>query len=122
MLAAVPRRVDRSCSVSSLGSALSAIDNFFRERCSLHPRPNLSERLFSRSRSVVAEGRETAVIRGSKLFYWNISRCLENSVANFFGILDPRIDRGDNSNEYPLLRFEVFSDHLQHSGAIRFAG
>src|ERR1700730_16791055 len=122
MLAAVSRRVDWSFSLSSSGSTLSAIDNFFRQRRSLHSRPNISEGLFSRCRSVVAEGRETAVIRGSKLFYRNISRCLQNSVADFFGILDPRIDRRDDSNKYPLPGFEVFPDHLQHSRAIRFAG
>jgi hypothetical protein len=44
------------------------------------------------------------------LFDWDISCCLQDAIADFFGIFDPRIDGRNDSDEYPLSWLKVFSD------------
>src|SRR6202034_3198642 len=112
MAFAVSRTEAWSFLVSSSDSPLSAIDNFFFQRRSLHPGSNLRERLFPRRRSVVAEWRKTTIVGRSKLFYWNISRRLQDPVANFLRVFDPRVNRGNDSDEYPVLGFKILSDDL----------
>src|ERR1700722_9303723 len=98
------------------------MDNFLCQRRPLDTRPYLRKRLLPGGRSVVTEWRKTAVICGSKLFHWYISRCLQDPVADFFGIFDPRIDWRNDSDEYPASGLEVLSDDLQHACAIRLPG
>src|ERR1700721_3046625 len=112
MAFAVSRTEARSFLVSSSDSLLSAIDNFFRQRRSLHPGSNLRKRLFPRRRSVVAEWGKTTIVGGSKLFHRNISRRLQYPVANFRGMFDPRVNRRDDSDKYPVLGFEILPDDL----------
>jgi hypothetical protein len=55
------------------------------------------------------------------LFDWNISRCLQDAVADFFGTFHSWIDGRNDTDEDPPSRPEALSDDFQHARAIRFS-
>jgi hypothetical protein len=52
------------------------------------------------------------LVGASKLLHRYISRRLQDAVANFFGMFDPRIDGRNHSDEYPVFGLEVLSNDL----------
>ena len=118
------RSARQRSAAASLRSRLrpsSSSDYFRRERSAEHPRPDLCKRRFAAGRSVVAEWREAAVVRGTQLLDRNVFGRFEDPVANFFRRLNARVDRRDDADENPLVGLHVIPDDLQHADTILFA-
>src|SRR6185436_5130894 len=57
-----------------------------------HPRPDFRKCRFAGSGGVIAKRRVTAIVSGAELSQRNIIGSFQNSFANFFGRIDPRIN------------------------------
>src|SRR5712672_2412664 len=94
---------------------------FLRQFRAQHARSDLGKGSFAARGSVIAEWRESAVVRSTEVFQGNVLSGFEYHVAHFFRSLNTRIGWSSNSHENALVRFSVFLDDFQSVPAVALA-
>ena len=83
-----------------------------------HTRLDLGKSSVTASGSVIAERRESAVIRSTELLDWYVLRRFNDTVPHFFWGLNTWVSWSGDSHENPLIRFPVFADDSQSVAAV----